>query len=266
MDESHSHLSLFIEEKEFCMIHFSLRRLPLALALAGAGLLASAAHAHGTWLAHIHGQSTVMYGHDGADTDAYDPAKVIDARAHKNGNAVEAKVVPHEQRYATLEADKPGVLGYTLRSGFWHKGADGKWHNQPRSAAADPAKVEKAMLGVMYSVSYQNAREPVKALGYALEIVPAVNPAKLEEGDKLSVQVLYEGKPLAGAKVSVDFFDHDADQVTTDAEGRAELKVAREGFNVLAVEHSVAHSNKSEADTVNMMASLSFESKHDHDH
>ncbi|MDO4706159.1 MAG: DUF4198 domain-containing protein [Comamonadaceae bacterium] len=248
------------------MIHFPLRRLPLALALAGAGLLAGAAHAHGTWLAHIHGESTVMYGHEPTDTDAYDPAKVADVRALKNGNAVAAKVVPQGKRYATLEADKPGVLGYTLRSGFWHKGQDGKWHNQPRSAAADPAKVEKAVLGVMYSVSYQNAREPVKPLGYALEIVPAVNPAKLEEGDKLAVQVLYEGKPLAGAKVSTDFFDHDAAEVTTDAEGRAELKVAREGFNALAVEHSVAHTDKSQADTVNLFSSLTFESKHDHDH
>ncbi|MDO4723651.1 MAG: DUF4198 domain-containing protein [Comamonadaceae bacterium] len=249
------------------MIHRTWHRLPLAtLALAGAALLAGAAHAHGTWLAHVHGESTVMYGHEPTDTDAYDPAKVIDARAFKNGNAIEVKVVAQGNRYATLEADKPGVLGYTLRSGFWHKGQDGKWHNQPRSAAADPTKVEKALLGVMYSVSYQNAREPVKPLGYALEIVPAVNPAKLEEGDKLSVQVLYEGKPLAGAKVSVDFFDHDADEVTTDAQGRAELKVAREGFNALAVEHSVAHTDKSQADTVSMMSSLTFESKHDHDH
>lgn len=246
------------------MIHFSLRRLPLALALAGAGLLASAAHAHGTWLAHIHGQSTVMYGHDGADTDAYDPAKVIDARAHKNGNAVEAKVVPHEQRYATLEADKPGVLGYTLRSGFWHKGADGKWHNQPRSAAADPAKVEKALLGVMYSVSYQNAREPVQALGQTLEIVPAVNPATLEKGQKLGVQVLYEGKPLAGVAVSANFFDDEAAKATTDGEGRAELTVARDGLNALAVEHSVEHANKRQADTVSMFSSLVFEAKHDH--
>lgn len=249
------------------MIRSTWCRLPLvALTLAGAGLLTGAAHAHGTWMAHVHGETTVMYGHEPTDTDAYDPAKVVDVRAFKNGNSLPVKVVPHENRYATLQAENPGVVGYTLNAGFWHKGADGKWHNQPRSAAADPSKVERAMLGLMYSVSYQNSREPVKALGYALEIVPAVNPAKLEEGDKLTVQVLYEGKPLAGAKVSPDFFDHDAEEVATDAQGRAELKVAREGFNALAVSHKVPHSNKSEADTVSMMSSLTFESKHDHDH
>lgn len=240
----------------------------LSLTLAGAAWLAPAsALAHGTWLAHIHGQSTVMLGHQESDTDAYDPAQVSDARALKNGHPVTVKVIPHGQRYATLEAEKPGLLGYTFNSGFWHQGPDGKWHRQPRSAAADPSKVKKAMLGVLYSVSYQNAREPVKALGYALEIVPAVNPAKLEKGQKLGVQVLYQGQPLPGAKVSANFFDDDAPKVTTSGDGRAELAVARDGLNVLVVEHSADHADKREADTVNMEASLTFEAKHDdHDH
>ena len=76
-----------------------------------------------------------------------------------------------------------------------------------------------------------------------------------------------QGKGNAAADpAKVEKANHDAEEVTTGAEGRAELKVTREGFNVLAVEHSVAHANKSEVDTVRMMSSLTLESKHDHNH
>lgn len=231
-----------------------------AAALSLASLLApAAAQAHGAWLAKIHGEYTVMFGHEESDTDAYDPAKVVDARALKNGTKVEVRVVPQLQRYATLESSAPGLMGFTMDGGFWHKTKEGKWVNKPRSAAERPDEVESAVRGLSYAVSYLNKREAARALGYDLEIVPAVNPARLKQGQKLAVQVLYKGQSLAGVAVSNNFFG-DAEKVTTDSEGRAELPVARKGMNALAVSHRPDFEDKSKADKYGLSALLSFES------
>jgi nickel transport protein len=49
-----------------------LRRVSLAIAAAGA--LTNAAHAHGIWTAQRHGDLAVVYGH-GAGDDAYEPGE-----------------------------------------------------------------------------------------------------------------------------------------------------------------------------------------------
>lgn len=231
-----------------------------ALALASFLLIPLSAQAHGTWLAKIHGEHTPMYGHHESATDPYDPAKIVDARALKNGQKVAVKVVPHAQRYATLETDNPGLLGYTMDNGFWVQTKDNKWHNQPKDAFK-ASEVANAQRSYKYSVSYLNDREAVHPLGYDLEIVPAVNPAKLKKGEKLAVQVLFKGKPLPEAKLSSNFFG-EGEKVTTDAEGRAEVSVARNGFNTLAVGHSAEYDgDKSKADKVSMSSSLSFRAR-----
>lgn len=243
-------------------------RFLIATALAGAGALFSplAAQAHGTWLATIHGEPTVMYGHHESESDPYDPTRVVDLKARKNGKNVSIKAVAHEDKYATLEADNPGVVGYTLDNGFWYKDGKGKWHNQPKDKAADPAAAKDSSRSIKYSVSYLTNREPVKALGYELEIVPASNPAKLRQGEKLSVQVLYQGKPLSNTELIGDFFS-ESGQVKTDAEGRATVPVAREGLNTLAVEYETPYSDTSKADSLSLFSGLNFFSHEDeHEH
>lgn len=230
------------------------------LALAGLLFIPLGAQAHGTWMAKIHGEHTAMYGHHESSTDPYDPAKIVDARALKNGQKVAVKVVPHEQRYATLEADNPGVLGYTMDNGFWVQTKDNKWHNKAKDAFK-AEEIASAQRSYKYSVSYLNDRETAHPLGYDLEIVPAVNPAKLKAGEKLPVQVLFKGKPLPEAKLTNNFFGG-GEKVTTDAEGRAEVSVARDGFNTLAVGHAADYAgDKSKADKVSMSSSLSFRAR-----
>ena len=67
----------------------------LLLALAGSLLAPAAAQAHEIWLARIHGQPTVMYGHEESDTDPYDPITISEARAYKNGKPEEVAIVRH---------------------------------------------------------------------------------------------------------------------------------------------------------------------------
>ena len=96
--------------------------------------------------------------------------------------------------------------------------------------------------------------------------MPASNPAKLRQGEKLSVQVLHQGKPLANAELIGDFFS-ESGQVKTDAEGRATVPVVREGLNTLAVEYETPYSDTSKADSLSLFSGLNFFSHEDeHEH
>lgn len=239
--------------------------LSSSLLLAAGILLAPAAsQAHGTWLSSIHGETTVLYGHDESDTDPYQPSKIEKVRAFRNGQEQSVRVVRHENRYATLEADKAGLIGYEMNNGYWHKDQDGKWQNRPKTEAANPAAVKASTESRKYSVNYLNNREPVRAIGYELEIVPAVNPVKLHQGDKLMVQVLYKGKPLPGVEVTNNFFGK-GETGKTDQDGRVELPVARDALNTFSVEHKVENRDKRLADTTGLFAGLTFHA-HEDDH
>lgn len=238
----------------------SIRRTLAAVAAAAfATLGTSAALAHGTWMAKLHGEYTVMYGHEESLTDGYDPKRIIDARAIKGGQTVPAVVV-QRHRHATLQSDAPGILGYTLDNGFWYQLQSGKWVNQPKTHAPAGEALKRAVRSFKYVVSYLNNREAPRALGYDLEIVPAVNPAKLKVGDKLDVQVLWRGQPVAGVKLEPNYFDAKAPTITTDAAGRATVPVLREGFNTIAVDHTPAFEDRTQADEYTVFAALSFRS------
>lgn len=238
--------------------------LSSALLAAGVLLAPTASQAHGTWLSSIHGESTVLYGHHESDTDAYQPSKIEKVRAFSHGSEQAVRVVRHENRYATLESDKAGLIGYEMNNGYWHKDEQGKWQNRPKTEAADPASVKASTESRKYSVNYLNGREPVRAIGYELEIVPAVNPARLHQGEKLMVQVLYRGKPLPGVEVTNNFFGK-GETGRTDKDGRIELPVARDALNTFAVEHRVENRDRTLADTTGLFAGLSFHA-HEDDH
>ncbi len=83
-----------------------------------------------------------------------------------------------------------------------------------------------------------------RPLGHPLEIVPTQHPVLgAGPGEPIAVQVLYQGKPLVGARVSfiprgavlAEDFDPDYER-TTDNEGRAEF-MPKEGNYVLVVVH-----------------------------
>ncbi|MGP1516234.1 MAG: DUF4198 domain-containing protein [Ottowia sp.] len=229
---------------------------PLALALT---LLTPAAQAHDLWLAKVHGEQTLFNGHSPFDTDGYDPNTVVEARAYKNGKPQLATIVRHHnQRYATIKSEAPGLVGLTRDGGFWVKTKDGKWHNQSRNEISNPQDIALSLRSLKMVGSYLTPREPVTRMGYDLEIVPASNPAKLKQGDPLEVQVFYMGKPLAGAKINTDLFDPNAAKISTDTEGKATLKVNHAGYNAISASHSVPYPDSKLADQNSLVYTLSY--------
>ena len=98
-------------------------------------------------------------------------------------------------------------------------------------------------------------------VGFSLEIVPAVNPYGLAPGQPLPVQVLFHGKPLAGALIKLTNLEFDVRPVSmhlTDASGRANFEIPRTGdwlINVIWTEPIKANPA---ADFKTVFSSLTF--------
>ena len=108
-----------------------------------------------------------------------------------------------------------------------------------------------------------NTRTPnvTRPIGLTLEIVPQVNPYALAASAAFPVQVLYEGKPLAGATIKLNNLDFDAKPLAiklTDRTGRASFDVPRTGRWQLNVVWSKPVKGNPAADFDTTFSSLAF--------
>lgn len=233
----------------------------LAITFALCGAFGSLASAHGLWLGKVNGEMTFSYGHSGVDTDEYSADKIAEAYGFKaDGSKVDLPTKKYDN-YVTADLEGVAVAVGVMDNGYWAKGKDGKWVNK-RGDQVEGA--ESSAHYFKYTVAYLNPRAKVQPAGLELEIVPEVNPATLEEGAELKVQVLYQGKPLEGVEINSNYFDSHSKNVSTDKEGYALVPVANHDFNIIAASHKVEGDNP--FDKMGYHTTLTFEAKHDHHH
>lgn len=108
-----------------------------------------------------------------------------------------------------------------------------------------------------------NAAQPqvTRPVGLTLEIVPQRNPYALAPGELLPVEILYQGKPLAGALVKLNNLDFDARPIEThmtDASGRTAFNPPRRGKWQLNVIWTRPLSGNVKADFETVFSSLTF--------
>lgn len=98
-------------------------------------------------------------------------------------------------------------------------------------------------------------------LGLTLELVAETNPYRLRAGEDLTVRLLYEGRPLAGARLAaVSRTSPDQTIVErTDPEGRARLHLDRPGMWLIKAVHMVEAPRGLDAEWESLWASLTFE-------
>ena len=100
-----------------------------------------------------------------------------------------------------------------------------------------------------------------RILGLTLELVPEKNPYAMAAGDDLSVRLLFEGRPLAGALVVALPWDEPDRRVAarSDRDGRVALRLARTGVWLVKAVHMVPVAGDPNADWRSVWASLTFE-------
>jgi uncharacterized GH25 family protein len=100
-----------------------------------------------------------------------------------------------------------------------------------------------------------------RPLGLPLEIVPEENPYSEPRPAVLSVRVIYEGQPLAGALVKLTNLEHDTspfEMHLSDRAGRAVFTMPRGGSWLLNVIWTKPLPSSRETDFETIFASLSF--------
>ena len=111
-------------------------------------------------------------------------------------------------------------------------------------------------------VDEASIRQVTSPVNLKLEIVPLRHPQALAEGSIMPVQVLFQGKPLAGAFVKLTDLASDEKPVATartNGAGKANFRIARAGKWQMNVVWSEPLRNNSDADFLTTFSSLSFQ-------
>lgn len=240
-------------------------RLAAVLAAAATLMPMHAAQAHGIWFAQRADRLALVYG-DGAED--LDVVKRLPKLSSISGYTAEGAAVPvrleTEGRLvlANLEA-RPSVLTATMNNGLWTRDAKGKWHGKGRDEVPDAASSGRYFKYNTHLVTLPaGPMRPVA--GLTLQLVPIGAAFPRHIGEPLAVQVLFEGKPLAGAKVWRDVVtDPDGEPLVADAQGRVTLPVRNQGLNVVRAEHESASVDPGKTDHTHHFATLSFALEHE---
>jgi nickel transport protein len=225
---------------------------PLALALAtGLMICAPLSQAHDAWVELDGPKHEIVYGH-GSKTEPFAAAKVKRvAASDAAGKTLPASLDTTGNRAVVDAKGRAAVLTVDFDNGFWSKVGD-DWKNLSKADApgatesSHSLKFGKTILAWGHGVT--------RPVGQRLEIVPVAD-AVPKVGGKLAVTVLFEGKPLAGAKVGKGGHD-EGTGVSTDAKGQAVVDV-EPGTQMLVVEHRLAYQGP-EADKTTLAANLRF--------
>lgn len=132
----------------------------------------------------------------------FKPLSLIDA----DNRAQEMQLVGDNYQYASKKPLKAGVyrIAATYQPTFWTKDKQDKWQQSNLSQTPDAVHCEQTQMfgkAVVQVGGQENAVAISQPVGQELEIVPLANPNTLKERQLLPIQVLYQGKPLAGAMV-----------------------------------------------------------------
>ena len=249
-----------------------MRKLAFALFL-----LSVCARAHDLWMIEENGRVLVRIGEDfPVATNGITADRVVFLRMVGAGGGVTLEGRAEEKQFAaalppggprlvelevkprfiTLKA--PDFNRYIQGEGFAHVIAARK----AAGASDSPGREIYSRYSKLLIEGPGDDRHLLAPRGHRLEIVPLANPARLPEADDLEVQVLFEGKPLAGAQVSAGAAGMKGHQfaatVKTGPDGRARLRLSGKGLWYIRLIHMIP-SAEPEADWRSFFGTMVFQ-------
>jgi nickel transport protein len=232
----------------------------LAAILAAGVATTLPATAHGIWFAQRATQLAFLYGVGADDLDSLKRLPLVSNMAayDADGKPVQSGLQADGRLVLVNLDNQPAIVTAVLDNGTWTKSMDGVFHKKGRD------EIPKYIISEHTYKYAVHLRSPLKTpLGplpnQTLQIVPvnAALPAMKDEPIKL--RVLYQGKPIAGAKILQDWVnDPDAEPVVSGADGTATIKVRNQGLNVIVATYVGPSDQPNKYDTIEHLASLSF--------
>lgn len=208
--------------------------VPLTAVAAAGMVLPASADAHGIWFERRAKQLVIVYGIGSDDLETVKRLPLME-----NIKAFDADYQPIK---ATARAFGPAVVVDTdaqptvaaavLPYGVWSRVGDGEFE---KKTLAEMPNATVSTKNVKYAVTIEGTlTKPLPALpDQTLQIIP-IGPIPQTLGTPLKYQVLYNGKPLAGARMINDMInDPDAVEQKTGADGTLTMPVRNQGLNVI---------------------------------
>ena len=243
----------------------NLSRIVAAASLAAGFALATGAHAHGFWFAQRANQLAMVFGVGADDLDVVKlmPKITSFAAYDEDGKEVASKLTPTGPLVVVDIDNQPAIVAAVMDYGMWSKTPDGKWHNKGKDEVPDEVISEKN-----YKYGVHLRRDLVKTVPMlpkqTLQIVPVKDKLPAKMGEPMKVKVLFQGKPVAGARVMSDWVnDPDAKGVKTAKDGTVTIKVRNQGLNVIVAILETKPEDPAKTKTVEHLATLSFVLPHE---
>lgn len=116
-------------------------------------------------------------------------------------------------------------------------------------------------LKALVQVGNQTDQTYAHKVGHRLEILPLTNPSAAKIGERLSVSIVFDGKPLPGAQVAA--FSRQRDQVRsqesrTDAKGRVQFTLDQPGLWLIRLVHMQRCRDERDFDWESFWSAYSF--------
>jgi nickel transport protein len=225
-----------------------------ALVLASLVSGPAAVSAHDLWIEPEAGGYQLLYGHhpqvshEGARQISY-AADVVKSVVCLDAVGGRRPARPAGSSPVRVEGDC-AVLYVLTSSGYWTKTTAGT-RNLRKTEAASPLNAWQSFESVKHVAAW--GAGAANSLGTPLEIVPAENPLALTDGDKLTVRVLADGKPVAGAVVTYD----GKARGETGSDGAVNVRVKHGGLQLIQAAVRTPHTGP-EADEVVHTTALTF--------
>lgn len=154
----------------------------------------------------------------------------------------------------TIEMKGPEFTDYLKEEGLEHI-------IKARAAAGEAEKTTKETYARYAKIAIRNGAGSgghlTRPAGLRAEFVPGADPTTVKAGEKLTVQLMAEGKPVAGAAVSA-VNGEQAERQQTDAQGRATFSITRDGAWLIKTVHMVRLPAGGEAEWESYWVTLSF--------
>jgi uncharacterized GH25 family protein len=229
-------------------------------ALTAGTLTTSAVDAHGIWFAQRAKQLALIYGVGADDLDSVKRLPLVRTVSGYDANWQPVKTTLRVAGPLLLvdSEEEPTVVTAVLDNGTWSKTPEGEWLKKGRDEVKNATVSEKTIKYAVHIVGpLSSALPPLE--GQMLQILP-VEP-KLPDllGQPLKLRVLFQGKPVAGARVLHDWVnDPDGQPVKTAADGTVTIKVRNQGLNVVTAIFDGPADDPSKVDKIEHLATLSF--------
>ena len=215
------------------------------------------AYAHGIYFAERAQKTALVYGVGADDLQIVKrlPKIASFTAFDEQWHEVEAELNVYDPMvFVDGEHD---ALAAVMKNGIWSDTGDGHWVNKGRDEVPGAILSEET---IKYAVFLRGPlRNVPKIAGQMLQIIPVGDSFPLLLGATQTYQVLFQGEPIAGARVLADFInDTDAAPVVSDTNGMVTLPVRNQGLNVVAAIYDAPTDRPRIIDKFELLATLTF--------